>query len=201
MSTSGGKYHHGELAAALVQAALDLLADDGVDAVSLRAVARRAGVSAMAPYRHFPNKEALLAAVAVQGFHALRTTLLAADRAAQPGQALIEQAVAYVAFALANPAMIRLMFGPRHTGLHTHLDATGQTAFAVLATRVASETPDTADRQASAFGCWSLVHGLAMLLLDGRLAGQTNESTEDFIRRIASAMLYPWQQKRPDTSP
>ena len=194
MSTSAGKaYHHGELASALVQAALDLLSEDGVDAVSLRAVARRAGVSAMAPYRHFPNKESLLAAVAVQGFEALRTTLLAADTAAAPGQALVEQAVAYVAFALANPAMIRLMFGPRHDGPHIELDATGKTAFAVLAKRVAAETPETADRQASAFACWSLVHGLAMLLLDDRLAGHTGESIEDFTRRVAGAMLRPWQ--------
>ncbi len=196
MSTSSGRpYHHGELAAALVQAALDLLAEGGTDAVSLRAVARRAGVSAMAPYRHFASKEALLAAVAVEGFHTLRKALSAADETAAPGQALIEQAVAYVTFALQNAAMIRLMFDPRHEGPHPVLDATGETAFAILARRVAAETPESADRQAAAFACWSLVHGLAMLLLDNRLPIYPTETAADFTRRIATTILAPWQRQ------
>ena len=190
MSTSAARsYHHGELRAALVQAALDLLADDGAEAVSLRAVARRAGVSAMAPYRHYPDKEALLAAVAVQGFDGLRDRLHAADDSAPAGRALVAQAVAYVGYAIEKPALFRLMFGPKRLGAHPALIAAGESAYAVLATRVAAETAADIDRDARALGCWSLVHGLASLFLDGRISEKTGAPDDDVTRRVAEAML------------
>ena len=190
MSTLAGKgYHHVGLRTTLVRAALILLAEDGADAVSLRAVARRAGVSAMAPYRHYPDKEALLAAVAVQGFDGLRDVLRAADEAAPAGQALVEQAVAYVRYALENPALFRLMFGPKRVGTHPELAAAGDAAYAVLAARVAAEAPADADRDARALGCWSLVHGLASLFLDGRISDKTKAPDGDVTRRVAEAML------------
>ena len=190
MSTSAGRsYHQGDLRTALVGAALALLADNGADALSLRAVARRAGVSAMAPYRHYPDKEALLAAVAVQGFDGLRKVLRAADQAAPAGQALVDQAAAYVRYALENPALFRLMFGPKRLGTHPELIAAGEAAYAVLATRVAAETPADADRDARALGCWSLVHGLASLFLDGRISDKTATPDSDVTRRVAKAML------------
>ena len=190
MSTLAGKgYHHVGLRTTLVRAALILLAEDGADAVSLRAVARRAGVSAMAPYRHYPDKEALLAAVAVQGFDGLRDVLRAADEAAPAGQALVEQAVAYVRYALENPALFRLMFGPKRVGTHPELAAAGDAAYAVLAARVAAEAPADADRDARALGCWSLVHGLASLFLDGRISDKTAAPDGDTTRRVAEAML------------
>jgi AcrR family transcriptional regulator len=177
------------LRTALVGAALDLLAEDGANAVSLRAVARRAGVSAMAPYRHYPDKEALLAAVAVQGFTGLHDALRAADDAAPAGQALVEQAVAYVGYAIENPALFRLMFGPSRLCTHPELTAAGDAAYAVLAARVAAEAPANADRDASALGCWSLVHGLASLFLDGRITDKTTAPYGDVTRRVAEAML------------
>ncbi len=190
MSTSAVRgYHHGELRRALVGAALGLLAEDGADAVSLRAVARRAGVSAMAPYRHYPDKEALLAAVAVQGFGGLCAVLRTADDAAPTGQALVEQAVAYVRYALENPALFRLMFGPKRLGTHPELTAAGEAAYAVLAARVAAEAPADTDRDARALGCWSLVHGLASLFLDGRISDKTAAPDGDVTRRVAEAML------------
>ena len=173
MSTSGAPtYHHGSLRTALLAEAMEMLAEQGAEALSLRAVARRAGVSAMAPYRHYPDKESLLAAVAAQGFDSLRATLQAADDAAAPGCALVEQAVAYVGFANANPALFRLMFGPRHPGACRDLDRASAAAYAVLADRVARDTP-AALRGTRVLGCWSLVHGLASLALDGRLSGKT----------------------------
>lgn len=190
MSTSAARgYHHGELRAALIGAALDLLAENGAKAVSLRAVARRAGVSAMAPYRHYPHKEALLAAVAVQGFVGLRDVLRAADDAAPAGQALVEQAVAYVRYALENPALFRLMFGRRCLDTHPELTAAGEAAYAVLAARVAAGTPANADRDAHTLGCWSLVHGLASLFLDGRISEKTAAPDGDVTRHVAQAML------------
>ena len=190
MSTSVGRgYHHGELRTALVGAALDLLTKDGADAVSLRAVARRAGVSAMAPYRHYPDKEALLAAVAVQGFDGLRDVLRTADDAAPAGQALVEQAVAYVRYALENPALFRLMFGLKRLGAYPELTAAGEAAYAVLAARVVAETPANANRDARTLGCWSLVHGLASLFLDGRISDRISASDGEVTRRVAEAML------------
>ncbi len=170
-------------------AALDLLCQDGAEAISLRAVARRAGVSAMAPYRHYEDKEALLAAVAALGFERFREALIAADAAAPAGQALVAQAQAYVRFAMDNPALFRLMFGPMDLGLHPDLCAAGEAAYAVLAQRVAADTPTEADRDARALGCWSLVHGLAMLMLDGRVRGKMPASIDDVTRRVAEAML------------
>ncbi len=190
MSTSAASDHrYPELRTALVGAALDLLAEDGAQAISLRAVARRAGVSAMAPYRHYADKEGLLAAVAVQGFAGLRHVLRAADDAAPAGKALVEQAVAYVRYALQNPALFRLMFGPKRLGVHPELAAAGEAAYAVLAARVAAEAPADADRDARALGCWSLVHGLASLFLDGRIGDKTAASDGDITRRVAEAML------------
>jgi AcrR family transcriptional regulator len=192
VSTSDERhYHRGDLRAALVTAALDLLGEAGAEAVSLRAVARRAGVSAMAPYRHYADKEALLAAVATLGFERFRDALRAADWAAPAGQGLVAQAVAYVGFAVENPALFRLMFGPKRFGAHPELWAAGEAAYGVLAGRVAAETPVEAEREARALGCWSLVHGLAMLLLDGRLGDKAAVSAEDVTRLVAEAMLGP----------
>lgn len=190
MSTSVEKsYHHGELRAALVGAALALLSERGADALSLRAVARRAGVSAMAPYRHYADKEALLAAVAAHGFDGLGAALRVADEAAVADQALVAQAVAYVGYALENPALFRLMFGSRRLGTHPELAAAGDAAYAVLAARVAAETPASVDREARVLGCWSLVHGLASLFLDGRVKDKIATPDDDLTRRVAEAML------------
>jgi AcrR family transcriptional regulator len=167
MSTSESKsYHHGDLRTALVDSALAILAEDGADALTLRGVARRAGVSAMAPYRHYPDKTALLAAVAGRGFEALRDALAEADAKAPPGQALAAQGIAYVRFALAHPVMFRLMFGPVQSTVDSELKTKGHSAYSVLANRVSLETPEPL-REARVLGCWGLVHGLAGLALDG----------------------------------
>jgi AcrR family transcriptional regulator len=168
MSTSKS-YHHGDLRPALIQAALELLREGGTEALSLRAVTRRAGVSAMAPYRHFPEKEALLASVAAHGFNRLRATLSTADsNAADAREALAAQGVAYVRFACEDPALFRLMFGAAQPRNYPELGAAGDAAYGVLAGRVASFCRE-AERADVALTCWSVVHGLASLLVDGQL--------------------------------
>ena len=181
-------YHHGELRSALVAAALDLLATGGPDALSLRAVARHAGVSAMAPYRHYADKEALLAAVATHGFEGLHAALSTADAAVPAHSALTEQAVAYVRYAVSNPALFRLMFGPRQPCAHPELEAAGEAAYAVLSNRVADQTLPADDREAQTLGCWSMVHGLASLFLDGRIK-ESPAPDDSLVRRVAQAML------------
>lgn len=144
--------------------------EEGADptALSLREAARRAGVSAMAPYRHFADKDALLAAVATIGFERLAIATRAADSAGEPRTALNAQGVAYVAFACANPALFRLMFGAGSPTKTDELARAGAAAFGVLAERVRAMTPE-AEARDRALASWALVHGLAMLAVDGRL--------------------------------
>jgi AcrR family transcriptional regulator len=189
MSTSDRTYHHGDLPAALISAARELLAEDGTEALSLRAVARRAGVSAMAPYRHFPDKEALLAAVAAEGFREFAKALEDADNGAAPETALLEQGVAYVRFACAQPALFRLMFGPPRQGTHVALKHDEAMAHSVLAARVAADTPAEL-RQARTLACWSVVHGLASLIIDGQI-DITGTTPEALARTVGAGFLLP----------
>jgi AcrR family transcriptional regulator len=148
----------------LIQAASALLEHEGTE-ISLRAVARAAGVSAMAPYRHFADKAALLGALADDGFAELRDRLRAADDAATPVTALIAQGMAYIDMALDHPALFRLMFADARTAARTaDCDAP---AYRVLAERVATIMGDGQPHAATV--AWGIVHGLAMLSLDGRL--------------------------------
>src|ERR1700739_1845042 len=100
MSASKATYHHGDLRSALVSAALELLEEGGETALSLRAVARRAGVSPAAPYRHYEDREALVSAVAAVGYRELAERLGAAHPAPSTPEQLADVAVAYVQFAL-----------------------------------------------------------------------------------------------------
>lgn len=174
MSTETARYHHGDLRAALLGAALDILAEHDVAGLTLREVARRAGVSPMAPYRHFQDKDALLAAVAEMGFRRLWQRLTDTPHA-DPIADLIAQGAAYVGFACEEPALYRMMFGPflrrfeEHGGLREAMAA----AKSALTRAVAAAVPEAAEasRQDVALACWSLCHGLASLLVDGRLTG------------------------------
>ena len=102
-------YRHGNLPVALLAAAREILDENGLQAVGLRETARRVGVSATAAYRHFTNKEDLLASVAAQGFHELAEAMQGATRGANP---LIRGGLAYIEFANQNRGLFRLMFGP-----------------------------------------------------------------------------------------
>ncbi|MCJ2069859.1 TetR/AcrR family transcriptional regulator [Methylobacterium sp. J-030] len=182
MSTSDPdrRYHHGDLRASLVAAALAQLEVGGAAALSLRGAARTCGVSAMAPYRHFSGKEELLEAVAASGFEDLAVALEAADASADGAQALAAQGAAYVTFACRQPALFRLMFmgpgcGPDRSR-----------AYAILERRAATLAGSRMAVADLTLAAWSLVHGLAALILDRRvpLAG---EAAEDAARRITLA--------------
>jgi AcrR family transcriptional regulator len=148
----------------LVECALDLF-EQGESDISLRAVARAAGVSAMAPYRHFEDKAALMGAVALRGFAMLEADAAHADTMDDPCDALTAQGLAYVDFARAHPALFRLMFADG-AGLRLPHDKC-QGAYALMVRRVTELAPDQAE--AAALACWGLVHGLATLALDGRI--------------------------------
>lgn len=158
----------GGLRPRLIEAAVGLLDRDGEAGVTLRGLAKATGVSAMAPYRHFPDKAALLAAVAETGFAELAAVLSAADQSATGKAALVAQGLAYFRFAQARPALFRLMFGGMPI---CDAPPTGYgEAFAILSRRVASLAGGAAGP--ATLAAWGVVHGLATLALDGKLPAE-----------------------------
>jgi AcrR family transcriptional regulator len=178
MRTARKTYHHGDLPAALVQTARRLLADQGPGGLSLREVARRAGVSHQAPYRHFPDKEALLAALAARGFQMLARSVQRAIEA-HPDDAveqLVAAGAAYVEQGLREPALYRLMFGgeaSRLTPHHAQLADDSQHAFGQLVGIIERGQAAGEFRRGDAVNlaeaAWCHVHGLTSLVIDGRL--------------------------------
>ncbi|MGV0759488.1 TetR/AcrR family transcriptional regulator [Tistrella mobilis] len=174
-------YHHGDLKPVLIAAARRLVEADGHDRLSLREVARQAGVSAMAPYRHVENREALLAELAAQGFRELGAALkAAADQGVDPRSRSLAQAQAYVGFACANPGLFRLMVGPLDPAQKQLIAADAEAAHAMGA------TPDIDPDLARAR--WALVHGLSMLIIDGRLAIAPGDTVPAIVARTVAAL-------------
>jgi len=201
-------YHHGDLRQALVRSALEILSEAGVGGLSLRAAARRARVSAMAPYRHFADKEALLAAVAEYGFRELAARLNAATvTVADPRAGLAALGVAYVLFACDQPSLFKLMFGPmieKKTG-HPALDEAANACFNALRQAVEAAKFFDGDSDASdvSLACWSLVHGLSALIVDGKLAEHdigAAEAVATRLTRLLSDSLAARRHRRPQSN-
>jgi len=165
-------YHHGDLKEALIEAGLGLLAESGNPAaLGLREASRRVGVSQAAPYAHFRDKQALLAAVAERGFRMFADSMLRSAGALAPGEErLAALAQGYVAFALKNPALYRLMFGPDLAiqETETALAEAANASFRVLLGSLGGD-PSAPATAAAALAAWSFAHGLALLLIDGRV--------------------------------
>jgi AcrR family transcriptional regulator len=170
-------YHHGALRETLLDTTLRLIDTEGIGAVSLRRVAREAGVSPGAPYHHFADRADLLAALSARGYGLLAAQLAAARTGTgSPVRALAGLIRAYVAFARREPGYFRLMFRPElsagnheHPGLQAAEHAAGEQLDAAVAGCVDAGiiTADQADVLRVA--AWSLAHGLASLWLDGQL--------------------------------
>jgi AcrR family transcriptional regulator len=184
-------YHHGALREALLTATLELIESEGIGAVSLRQVARAAGVSPGAPYHHFPDRAALLTALSDEGFRRLTTELCDAKASASaPVDALPAMIETYVHFARRNPAYFQLMFRPELKKSHKSPqgEEAAEEAFAVLQDTVeagiAAGVLKPVNTDVLALTLWSLVHGLASLWLDGHLAHKTADP-EELTRQIA----------------
>ena len=166
----------GRLGEDLLNAAAALIAERGPQGFSLREVARRARVSEAAPYWHFSSKEAVLAAVAEQGFVELaRAMAEATTRVKDPRRQFQEMGVAYVRFALTHPSHLRIMFGPeiRDKAAHPSLHTASERAFDMLRAAIVQgqragriRAGDPMDLAVSA---WALVHGLSALIIDDQL--------------------------------
>ena len=177
MRRKRGRYHHGDLRRALLDAALAVLTEADARALTLREVARRAGVTHAAPYRHFTDKEALLSAVAEEGFRMLTEEMKAAQReaSADPVERLESLGVGYVRFALRHPAHFQVMFGPDLTWdeqMRT-LEEAADCSFQLLLDSVeagqAAGKLRAGDPLPLGLLAWSTVHGLALLLVHGNL--------------------------------
>jgi AcrR family transcriptional regulator len=171
-------YHHGGLREAVVEEGLRLLCTNGAEALSLREIARNVGVSATAIYRHFPDKDALLKALAAAGFAQLGEKQSAvAGGGGKEGFAAIGQA--YVRFALENPSLFRLMFSATPAHVHPDVESHKGSAAWLLRTGIANLMPPGASKQAefaAMLRAWALVHGLAMLILDKQVDRATAQS-------------------------
>ncbi|TVY02745.1 TetR/AcrR family transcriptional regulator [Mycolicibacterium porcinum] len=188
MPTSTRSYHHGDLPSALVQAALELLEEGGATELSLRAAARRAGVSTAAPYRHFADRDALLSAVAAVGYRELATQLAAANPSPETPDDLADIAIAYVNFALQRPGLFRAMFAEPCDPTSPERVAAGEAISEYLRSIVRQALP-TSDPDAMANAVWALVHGLAFLHLDGKFDASSPDTVATTVRTAVAAAL------------
>ncbi|MEV5982152.1 TetR/AcrR family transcriptional regulator [Streptomyces sp. NPDC052114] len=181
-------YHHGDLRAACLRAARELLEEDGSAGLSLRAVARRAGVSATAPYRHFADRDALVSAVAAEGYRELAGHLTMAHPAPSTPDELAAVAVAYVQFALEHPALFRVMFAePCDPTSEERVAATA--AISEYVRGIVRATFPGVDADALSTTVWALVHGLAFLHLDGKLDNSTADVVAAQVRASVHALF------------
>ena len=175
-------YQHGDLKEALIQAGLKLLTEQGVAAFSLRAAAQLAGVSHAAPYRHFADKQALVAAIAERGFRMLTASMreeVVASKATRAIDRLYALGVGYVRFGTRHPDYLRVIFGSAvHDEAPAELRAAAEEAYrelrAVVEAGIATGELRAGDPELVSLSCWSLVHGLSALLSSGPVVLPSN---------------------------
>jgi AcrR family transcriptional regulator len=189
-----GAYHHGDLRRALLQEAVRTIQARGIETLTLRTVGERLGVSRTALYRHFADKSALLTAVAREGFRTLRLSLLEAWGAG--GRERFEaMGLAYVRFAVAHPSHYRVMFGGFVKGAtDADFQAEASGAFqalvdAIVAQQRAGDMRADDPLQVARF-IWAVVHGVAMLAIDGQLAhaGDVDDVTRYAMERVRTGV-------------
>jgi AcrR family transcriptional regulator len=192
-------YHHGDLQQELLCAAGQLLEESNVTNLSLRAVAKKVGVSHTAPYRHFKDKESLLAGIAGQGFQMLATRLstAAASHPENPAEQLLEAGYAYVELALSHPQCTQLMFGGilPCDDTYPELRTAGDNAFNglkdIIENGQRSGLFKAGELESLALSVWSGIHGLTLLLVGGNLPEILSREFEnhDLVRSYTRDML------------
>ena len=184
------QYHHGDLQQALLEEALRTIQTEGVDHLTLRTVGEKLGVSRTALYRHFSDKQALLAAVGREGFRMLRLALTDAwDQHGRGREGFEAMGMAYVNFAVTHPAHYRVMFGRfvESCAKDTAFVEEATSAFQVLVDSLVEQQQAGLVRKDDplliARLVWSFVHGIAMLVIDGQFRGV--DETGDELNRYA----------------
>jgi AcrR family transcriptional regulator len=188
------QYHHGDLKNALVQAGIEILNEEGIGALSLRKVAGRAGVSHSAPYAHFKDKQAMIAAISTEGFQQLyqRINRVAEANQDEPARLLFETAYAYVRFALDAPASFKVMFSGILEQEKDHPDFVkiSKQSFerlVELASRCqAAGLLHSGPPELQALSLWSLVHGFTALLLERQIPSYILEGSplKELLRQV-----------------
>ena len=176
---ASGKYHHGEMRKALVQAALEMAAESGVASLSLREIARRIGVSTAAPYFHFKDRQSLLIEIAIEGYGTLLRQLQAAQtRDGSPQKQLEEATVTYLRFSRNQRAHYAIMFSGQFFG-HERFDemvGVANQCLELVGACIGPALGSNRQEAASATFCtWSLLHGIAMLDQNGVLSESATE--------------------------
>lgn len=191
-------YHHGDLRNALFQISMDLLTTEGLAAFGLREVARRAGVSISAIYRHFPDRDALLAELAAEGFRMLILAHAQSGELEEPDafKAMERSGLVYLQFAERHPHLLKVMFGEllaRHQAF-PEVGMLSMEAFAQLEVLVRKGQEQGVFRAGKvgekALMCWSMVHGIAQIRMEGIvLPGVEQASLEDLARMVAEQLV------------
>lgn len=187
-------YHHGDLRRALLDATLRLTGERGAAAVTWREVARMAGVSQTAPYRHFADKEAILIAASEEGFELLHQALAAASSLREPKRRIVELGAAYVHFAVTHPSHLRLMFGqgsPAKAAAGS-LQARARDAYQLVLAAVKAWQPKCQDPHAMTVQIWAICHGMAIITIERQLGLEA-----DFAVTLARSALAALLRGRP----
>jgi AcrR family transcriptional regulator len=175
-------YHHGDLRNALLKAAREVLEERGPSDLGLREISRRVGVSAPSAYHHFPSREALALGLAEQGAREMAAALMVKPGAGN--DTLLPYGEAYVAFARANPALYRLMFGEGFPAVSQYSEAVRelrQRSYDIMKSALENRLPAEVVPVAGLF-LWAIVHGLGLLLIDGQL--ENNDTPKDLVRQV-----------------
>lgn len=182
-------YHHGNLKEALITEAINLLETEGVPALSLRRVAREAGVSQAAPYSHFKNKKALMTAVAEEGYRRFKKSMESHSGSSE--HYMVGLGIGYVLFALANPALFHLMFAGELAEM-IEADRTSEpfsSSYLLLVDGLKNHPLarfDNEGRNLDTAMMWSMVHGIANLILEGKISAEEygHKSDTEFVEAI-----------------
>jgi len=189
-------YHHGDLKNALIQAGIEILAQEGVGGLSLRKAARRAGVSHAAPYAHFADKQNLIAAIASDGHKKIfeRFEAIRARHADDPLRQFLSGAWAYMQFGLESPDHYRITFSGVIQDEHSHPEFLEYSQRNMQTLREIIEqcrsagvvSADDINPELQAVGIWGLLHGLVLLMIEGQLPSQLMKTTQSKDMLIAA---------------
>lgn len=190
------RYHHGDLRAALIDATRELVELNGPEGFSVADACRAAGVSTAAPYRHFSDKEAMLAAVARDGLLRLASEARTASEHQELGSvdAITSIGAAYVRFAVREPGVFQIMFGMSGRGEHKpEIMEAGMNCYGVLLRQIAARLPKGTDEEAikaRGLPLWTFVHGLSYLMLEGKIDSMgLDVELEGYIRENSRRLL------------
>ena len=196
-----GRYHHGDLRHALIEAALEIIDSEGTEALTIRRLAKEVGVSHAAPAHHFPDKTAIILAVATEGFRILGRRLQSTMAIADARDRLTEIGRNYCRFAFEHPAHYAIMFGPHKTQLVEHDEEFHQVASGAFNVLLKVVTPLVARPEdgeeerfrragAASMSCWTHVHGTVMLWESNMLDQGRERSWDDFEPMVENAIYF-----------